>query len=117
MARTAIAITAVGTRPNLYTAAITLTNGDASNHHSFVNDGRTRLRVRNSSGGATTVTVSSVADSVTGRLGDIAVSVADGAEREFGPFPPSLFNQSTGVVNVDLSAGGSNVKLSAVSSA
>lgn len=117
MARVAIAVTSVGARPNLYTSAVTLTNGDATDHHSMVNDGQTRLRVRNSSGGATTVTIASVADPLTGRTGDIAVSVADGTEREFGPFPPYLFNQSTGVVNINLSAGGSGVKLSAVSSA
>lgn len=114
MARAAITVNSVGARPNLYTSALTTTQGNSSDNHTMVNDGRTILECTNTSGSAVTVTIVSVADPVTGRTGDIAVSVSNNTSRIFGPFPPPLFNQSGGVVNVNVSAGGSSVLLTAI---
>jgi hypothetical protein len=114
MARAAIAVNAGGVKPNLYTGALSTTQGNSSDNHTLVNTGRTLLHVVNTSGSAVTVTVVSVADSATGRTGDIAVSVGNNTTRIFGPFPKSLFNQSGDVINVNVSAGGSSVLLAGI---
>jgi len=114
MARAAITVNAVGGRPNLYSGNLTKTNGNSSDNHTLANDGKTVLLVENSSGSSVTVTIVSVADPVTGRTGDISLAVADGQNRLFGPFPKYLFNQAADVVNVNVSAGGSSVKLTGI---
>ena len=61
---------------------------------SFENTGREILLVRNDTGGALTVTISSVVDKYN-RTGDItAYSIAAGLYAWFGPFKPSGWNQS-----------------------
>ena len=61
---------------------------------SFVNTGREILLVRNDSGGALTITISSVVDEYN-RTGDITTySVGNGLYAWFGPFKPSGWNQA-----------------------
>lgn len=114
MARAAITVNAVGVKPNLYTSALTTTQGNSTDNHTMVNEGKTLLTIANTSGSAVTLTVVSIADPVTGRTGDIAVSVANNTTRLFGPFPKYLFNQAGNVVNINVSAGGSSVLLTAI---
>jgi hypothetical protein len=98
MARTNIALTSLGFAGK---SAVAWTAADATNDHSFVNDGKTLLLVKNATGAAAiNVDVDSVADE-NGRLGDVQLAVANGEIGVFGPFKPSIFNQS-GLVNVNL---------------
>ena len=61
---------------------------------SFVNTGREILLARNDSGGALTITISSVVDKYN-RTGDITTySLANGDYAWFGPFKPSGWNQA-----------------------
>ena len=79
---------------------LTFTTGDQANNHDFANTGNEILWVQNDGANACVVTVSSVACSHT-RTGDIVFTVAANTGRGCaGPFPPSLFSQSTGRVNV-----------------
>lgn len=100
MARAAITVNALGYAGG---ATVVWTAADKTNDHSFVNDGKTLLLVKNGSGGAMSITVKSVKDE-HGRTGDVVLSLADSAEGVFGPFKPSIFNQTGGVVNVDIDA-------------
>jgi hypothetical protein len=63
----------------------------------FANNGNMTFRVKNGSGAGVTVTIVSVADPY-GRTGDQVVVVAAGAEVEFGPLNPALWNQRSGDV-------------------
>lgn len=81
-------------------ASISFTMGDDVNDHDFVNTGKELLYVQNDGAGTVLVTVSSVADPF-GRTGDVAFTVPASTGRGVaGPFVPTLFNQSTGRVNV-----------------
>jgi hypothetical protein len=86
--------------------------GDATNDHSFVNDGRTLLYVKNGDVSAKQATVVSVSDQF-GRTGDEVLSVTAGETALFGPFLPAIWNQAGGVVNVDLDAD-TSVEVAAV---
>jgi hypothetical protein len=70
----------------------------------FDNDGRTFFHIINANGSDRTATfVTSV--TVDGlAVGDVAVVVTAGEERMVGPFPPSIFNDTDGHVNVTYSA-------------
>lgn len=93
---------------------VTEADADQANGNSFDNtDGNALLVVRNTTGGSITITVTSVADPATARVGDISQAVAAGAFRVFGKFPPRLFNQSDGTVQVSSSVG-TGVKVSVV---
>lgn len=70
----------------------------------FSNDGDTRLRVKNGSASAVTVTISSLQQCNQGFTHDVTVSVAAGAEEEIGPFAPVRFNDGQGNVSVSYSA-------------
>ena len=73
---------------------------------SFPNDGATALYVKNASGGALTVTAAAPnADNfgVTNAVHDSVVSVAAGAERILGPFPPGRFNDANNRVQLTYS--------------
>ena len=65
----------------------------------FDNDGRTFLIVRNGGGSPMTVTVDSTQLCSQGfdHNEPTAVSVANGAERWFGPFPPTRFGTPAAV--------------------
>ena len=96
---------------------VTLTAGDASNHHYFSNNGKTILLVKNASGGPLTVTVSSVACS-HGRTGDLSITIADGKYGLVSQLDPHMFNQigagNLGKVFFSVSTG-SSVSLAAIS--
>jgi hypothetical protein len=78
------------------------TAADATNDHSFVNDGRCLLLVKNTAVGTNTVVVKSVADE-HGRVGDVTlVCPANTGISIAGPFNTARFNQVGGVVNVDI---------------
>lgn len=76
---------------------------DQANGNSFVNDGHTRLVVKNGDASSRTITVVSKACS-HGRTGDVSQPVAAGEVAVLGPFDPATFNQTDGTVNVDWSA-------------
>jgi hypothetical protein len=113
MSRTAIAVQTI---PDNSGAAVTFAAADSGNGMLFPNNGRTALKVKNASGSPITVTVHSVACS-HGRTGDLAPSVAAGAEWESPKLDPTLFNQlgaDLGSVYVDFSAS-TSVTVAAVS--
>lgn len=113
MARTAIAVQSRNRNGN---ATISFAAADSSNGMSVVNDGQTRLLVKNASGSPITVTAKSVACS-HGRTQDDVATIAGGAQQEMGPYDPGSFNQNGGVggvLNVDFSASAS-VTVAAVS--
>lgn len=102
MPRTAITpleITIAGVAP-------TFAPADNGNGMSFVNDGNTLLEVKNTGGGACTVTLTT-----PGKVGGIdivdptvIVPITTG-DRIIGPFQPDIFNQAGGIVFVDFSTG------------
>jgi hypothetical protein len=102
MARTAIPLTASASWGG-GTGDITYTAGDAANDHQFANNGRELLLVKNGSGGGIAISIPRVANYRT-----TEVTTASGAtvgatkEQVFGPFDPAVFNQSGGVVHVDI---------------
>jgi len=70
---------------------------------SFPNDGRTYLDVNNGSGGAITVTAA-VQQTVDGKaVTGNAVSVGAGARTKIGPFPPGIYNDANGRVQLTYS--------------
>lgn len=85
--------------------APTYTALGASN--TFPNDGRTLIYIKNvAAGGTTTIAFTSRVSPVpTGlALSDPGGTIADGAEKCFGPFPVAAFNdQTTGLVTFTVS--------------
>lgn len=98
MARTSITVEEVLSHA---TEELTYTSGDATNDMQFVNTGREVLIVKGATTPTGTVTVKSVQD-YNRRTGDLTQAVSASKEYWMGPFPPTLFNQSDGVVHVDL---------------
>lgn len=90
-------------------AALTLNAVDQPNGNTFPNDGKTFLMVTNGSGGSLTVTVTGATtpDRSYGQTVTKTYAPANGARWLIGPFSPAVFNQSTGLVNVDWSTGSS----------
>lgn len=102
MPRTAIPIT---TNPALGggvdSVAASATAGDQANNHEFINNGKTRILMINGSGGPLTATVISKSCS-HGRTLDVTMTAAAGDSSIYGPFPQGEFNQTGGLVNIDL---------------
>lgn len=89
---------------------VALSFGAAAANDTFKNDGRTLLIVKNGSGSTVTVTVTAQKTSanVSG-LGavtksDASGTVADGAEKAFGPFPTRAYNDADGQAHIGYSA-------------
>jgi hypothetical protein len=81
---------------------VAATSGDAANDHSFTNTGRELLIMRCSDASQKTASIISVADEY-GRTGDVTITCPASTGLSIkGPFPPSRWNQSGGVVHVDL---------------
>jgi hypothetical protein len=80
----------------------------------FANNGKTVLEVTNASGSDKTVTIDSLVNCNQGSDHDIAVTVATGTTKRIGPFDPSRFNNSSGLVSVTYS-GVTSVTVAAVS--
>lgn len=70
----------------------------AVNDGMFVNDGEVTLHVKNASGSTASLTFVTPATVLSDALAvaDATGSVADGAEKVFGPFPTAWFNQPSG---------------------
>lgn len=90
------------------TYAAAAAGGDA-----FVNDGRTRLRVKNAGAGSINVTINSQRACNQGFDHDEVAAVAAAEERELGPFDTGRFNDSTGKVQLTYS-GVTSVTVAAV---
>lgn len=114
MARTAIAITDATTQPP--NVQISTVASDNVNGNMFLNDGRTILLALNSSGGALTITIASIADKY-GRS-DTALttlSIPAGVFKFFGPFPQSVWNQlGADIGNIYVNTAASTLQVSAV---
>ena len=81
---------------------ITLTAADAGLAHEFVNSGNELLYIVNADASSKTTTIVSVPDSL-GRIQDDVITTLAGGFSIAGPFVKSAWNQSTGVVNVNIS--------------
>lgn len=66
---------------------------------SFKNDGKTRVLLENSSGG-NTVTFATPKVEAGLAIADPAIAVASGGKTLVGPFPPDLFNDGSGLVQM-----------------
>jgi len=79
--------------------------GDSANNHSFINDGKTFLHVRNSAATATRNVTLVIAqpgpDGATVTNPSVAVPIS--SEKVIGPFPQAIYNQPDGTcyINVD----------------
>jgi hypothetical protein len=102
MPRTALAVQVIPKGDALDN--VSFTAGDDVNDHEFINTGKEILVMIDSAAAARTAVVKSVADPATGRLGDATLAPTGGGTKicMSGPFPPPLWSQSTGLVNVDL---------------
>jgi hypothetical protein len=85
------------------TTDISWTAASAADDHYFVNTGGEILLAKNNDSGSHVATLVSVADPY-GRTGDETITVAAGALKALGPFPPELWNQS-GSQNIHLDIG------------
>lgn len=83
-------------------AAVDLANGNA-----FANTGLEKMIVVNGSGGSLTVTVAIPAGvrSLGGLITTKTYTIVTAKTAILGPWDPGVFNQTTGVVNVDWSTG------------
>ncbi|RLB94226.1 MAG: hypothetical protein DRH26_01755 [Deltaproteobacteria bacterium] len=79
---------------------IVFTAADATNDMAFENTGKEVIILKGGSSASGSMTVASVADSYR-RTGDVVQSVAADTDYFSGPFPPEVFNQSDGLVNID----------------
>lgn len=101
MARTALT-------PQVLTSAgllATYAAGDSANGHSFPNNGKRTLHIKNAGVGSINATIKMPTSSVVDGMQppDRVVAVANGAEKFIGPFPTGSWNQADGAVYVDLS--------------
>lgn len=79
----------------------------------FKNDGRTFFHAKNGSGGDITLTFTTPGKIHGVAIADPTVVVTAGEERLVGPFDPSIFNNSSGLVAAGYS-GVSSLTVSAV---
>lgn len=104
MARTALTVQTAALAGN---QLVTENAADAANGNYFVNDGKTVLVVSNEHGATSTTVSATVNTDRFGRTKTFSLAVAAGRVGFFGPFPPEMFNQTGGVVNVDFTSGSS----------
>lgn len=89
-------IAVTGITPSFASAAV---GGDQ-----FLNNGKCFLEVKNGSGGDITVTIATQATTGGYAVADQTVTVAaTTGDKMIGPFPPDLFNDSSGYVQVTYS--------------
>lgn len=96
MARQTIAPVAV---PSPYATAPVVTTPvacDATNKEKIISTGREIITWNNSGSTSRTVTLTSVADGITGRTGDVTFTLAAGVSKTYGPVPQNGFMQSDG---------------------
>lgn len=76
----------------------------ASGGDKFANNGRVMIHIKNGDASDHTVTVD-IPKTVDGQaVTDISVTVTASEERFIGPFPPSIYNDSDGYVNLTYDA-------------
>lgn len=75
----------------------------------FPNTGNEILYMRNSSGSNTTVTIAAPGQPKNAAIASETYIVGDGQHRVAGPFPPGIFNNSSGQVAVSYSSATSFV--------
>ncbi len=106
MARTALTVSVAAAYGGgvLDIAPATVTHPDGNY---FVNTGREKLIIVNGSGSPLTVTIAIPASyrSLQGLVTSKTYTIATTKTAVLGPFEPGLFNQTTGVVNIDYSSG------------
>lgn len=80
------------------------TAADATNDHEMDNDGKTLLYINNGGGSTCNVTIKRPAGrgSYNNAYDLTAVAVLTTETRVFGPFPPEVFNNSSGKVDIDI---------------
>ena len=103
MARVAIAINSLlGSKNPAYTAALTVTSGDASNDHEWALQRGDMLYIENTDASSHTANVIAVADP-TGRTEDVNLTgFAAGARLVMGPFNAEGWAQTDGKVQVNV---------------
>lgn len=74
-------------------SAATATDGDK-----WLNTGDQHLEVVNADSNPTTVAIATPATIEGQAIADTSVTVAAGTRKKIGPFPPALFNDSSGYV-------------------
>lgn len=72
--------------------------------HSFANDGKQFVHIKNSSGSTIYITITTPATVGGMAIADVNEAITTGTERMIGPFDPTYFNNSGGTVYVDYSA-------------
>lgn len=86
--------------------AETFSAADNANGETIPNDGQTFLHVKNTGGGACTVTVATPGTIDGLAVADLtAVVPATTGDRLIGPFPPGAYTQADGNIYVDYSTG------------
>lgn len=78
---------------------VAVTYAASSASDTFVNDGNTRLRAKNSSGSPINVTIDSVQACNQGFDHNMVGAVPAGGEMEFGPFPVHRYGSPITVTN------------------
>lgn len=109
MARTVLAITSVVDTGVAFTGAAP----DATNGNAMPNNGRQFLLYKNGDASSHTVTINAYpkGDTPNGlTVSDLVVTVAAGATKLIGPFPPSIFNNSSNQVEIDFSSATSQLQ-------
>ena len=85
---------------NATIAGLAPSYGAVSSSDTFPNDGRTVIYVKNGGGSPDTVAIDSLEACNQGSDHDGGGSVTNGAEKVFGPFDMTRFNNSNGQVTV-----------------
>ena len=80
-------------------------NSASANNNTFANDGHTIIEVKNTSGSPINVTIETPGTVDGNAVADLVVAVpATSGDKIIGPFPPSIYNQTGGVIYLDWSA-------------
>lgn len=87
-----LTVTAVS-RAGVTAGPVAATSGGGGDE--FPNDGRTLLEVVNGGGGSITVTLDIKQTVDGGAVTDRTVTLAAGARKRIGPFPPAIYNDPT----------------------
>ena len=72
----------------------------ASNNYKVRNDGKVFVRIVNGGGGTSICTIATPGSIGGNAVADRAVSVLAGTEQNIGPFPPAIYNDSNGDIDV-----------------
>lgn len=78
-----------------------------ANGHILDNDGSLIIDVNNQSGGSINVTIAANYSAGGITLGNLVVAVPSTKRREIGPFPPLVYNDTSGKITITYSAVGS----------